>query len=276
MGNFKKTKIAILYIALGRYSVFWKDFYVSSEKYFLTNPDFEKTYFVFTDSDTIDFEENKNVVKIEQENLKFPYATMMRFKMFLTQENELEHSDYIFFFNANMEFKAPVGVEILPSPKNDGLVMGMFPPLYDKPNTEWTYERNPKSTSYIPYGVGKYYVQGGINGGCAKEYLELCRYCNNALSKDLEQNIIPIWHDESIINKYILDKNPLIIPCNYYYPEEWNLPEFSSDIKILLRDKTNPKYGGLDWLRGKTDIWGENLARKAMIEKVRMKMKEHK
>lgn len=35
--NSVPEKIAILYIALGRYGVFWKDFYRSCEKYFLSD-----------------------------------------------------------------------------------------------------------------------------------------------------------------------------------------------------------------------------------------------
>lgn len=46
--NSTPEKIAILYIALGRYGVFWKDFYRSCEKYFLS--DCKKTYFLWTDN----------------------------------------------------------------------------------------------------------------------------------------------------------------------------------------------------------------------------------
>ena len=43
-----QPKTAILYIATGRYIVFWKDFHRACEKFFL--PHHEKTYFVFTDN----------------------------------------------------------------------------------------------------------------------------------------------------------------------------------------------------------------------------------
>ena len=41
-------KILFLYVCIGKYVVFWKDFFLSVEKYVLT--DCEKHYFVFTDS----------------------------------------------------------------------------------------------------------------------------------------------------------------------------------------------------------------------------------
>ena len=45
------TKVAALYIATGRYTVFWPEFYESAEKYLLK--DCEVHYFVFTDAATL-------------------------------------------------------------------------------------------------------------------------------------------------------------------------------------------------------------------------------
>ena len=244
-------KIACLYIATGRYTVFWKDFYLSTEKYFL--PSMDKDYFVFTDNDHIDFESNPNVFSIYQKKLGWPYDTMMRFDIFLTQEEKLQKYDYIFFFNANLEIKSLINEDVLPSQANDGIVVCQHPGFYNKSPEQFTYDRNPKSTAYIPMQEGKYYVAGGLNGGLAKSYLELCHQCSEMIHHDLDNNIIPLWHDESIINKYIIGKNPLVLDCRYLYPEGKSIPEFKRDIKILIRDKSNPKYGGHEYLRGISD-----------------------
>lgn len=246
------TKIAILYIALGRYGVFWRDFYESAEKYFL--PDVSKTYFLFTDNEKLEHDTDNNVIKIYQDKLGWPYDTLMRFDIFLTQEDKLAQFDYIFFFNANMQFVDLVGQEILPSDKNDGLAMGLHPGFYNKNINDFTYDRNLQSTAYIPYNSGRFYVQGCLNGGTADAYLKLCHVCSKNIKTDLDKNVIALWHDESHLNKYVLDKNPLIIPCNYLYPESWDLPDFKDNIKIIQRDKNNPKYGGIEWLRGNTNI----------------------
>ena len=243
-------KIAILYIALGRYDVFWDDFYKSCEKFFIPNA--QKTYFVFTDSDNI--RATENMVKIPHENMGWPNNTLMRFDLFLSIKDKLKDFDYIFFFNGNMEFIAPVGHEVLPDEKlNDGLVMGLHPGFALKPRKEWTYERNPESMAYIPFDSGAYYVQGCLNGGTSKAYLKLCQECSKNTHTDLDKNIVAVWHDESHLNKYILDKNPLILGCNYLWPE--NFPgKKPDDIKIIQRDKSNPVYGGVKWLRGETDV----------------------
>jgi hypothetical protein len=94
-------KIGILYICTGKYSIFWKDFYLSVEKNFIEKE--EKHYFVFTDSKEIDFEKkNSKIDKIYQENLGWPGNTLMRFHIFLNTKKELMNMDYLFFFNANL------------------------------------------------------------------------------------------------------------------------------------------------------------------------------
>lgn len=116
-------------------------------------------------------------------------------------------------------FQNKIGDEILPDDKHNGLVFSAhyaFP--VGSPNKDFPYERNPKSAAYIPYGQGKVYVPGGINGGKTKEFLDFCKYCSENTHKDLAKRFVAIWHDESYTNKYILDKNPLILPITYMYP----------------------------------------------------------
>ena len=68
-------KAAILYIATGKYTVFWKEFYESFEKNFL--PQTKKTYFLFTDAKALPFSDRENVCIIPQKNLggrTIPYS----------------------------------------------------------------------------------------------------------------------------------------------------------------------------------------------------------
>ena len=61
-------KIGILYICTGKYEIFWKDFYLTCEKYFISEA--EKHYFIFTDITELEFEKgNAKITKIYQKNL---------------------------------------------------------------------------------------------------------------------------------------------------------------------------------------------------------------
>ena len=235
-------KIAILYICTGRYEIFWDNFYKSSETFFLN--DANKEYFIFSDSLRLSKLENEKVQFVFQEKLGWPYDTLMRFKIFLKVENELEKYDYIFFINANMIFLQPVGIEILPTEEDGGLMVVKHPGFFNKANTEFTFERNELSKAYIPYGDGKHYFMGGFNGGIAKDYLQLIKKLYEQIEADIKNNIIAIWHDESHLNHYMLTHKCKILDSSYGYPERWDLP---FEPKILIKDKA--KLGGHDFLR---------------------------
>ena len=247
------TTVGILAIAFGRYTVFWKELYESCEKYFL--PGYKKEYYLFTDDVNVVYHDKDNVHIVYHEKMGWPYDTMMRFDLFLSQKEKLSKLDYLYFLNINLVCKKPVGEEIIPDESHDGIMVCSHPGFYNKTPKEFTYDRNPESTAYIPEGEGYHYAPGGFNGGTSKDFLKLCEVCSKNVHTDLDKGIIALWHDESHLNKYILDKHPLIMPINYMYPVgvKWLKEKvYSKDIKIALRDKT--RYGGHYWLRSEIDI----------------------
>jgi len=234
-------QIGILYICTGKYSIFWKSFYESAEKYFLTNH--KKIYYVFTDAKKIAYKENKNVIVIFQENLGWPYNTLMRFHIFNKNKKILSKTDYLFFFNANMLFVSSVEEEIIPY--NEGLMALQQPGIWNKPREKFPYESNTESTAYIPPEKGKYYVMGALNGGKTEKFLIMSKILAENIDRDIKNEIIAIWHDESHLNWYLSDKEFKLLNPSYGYPDNWELP-FKP--KIYLRDKN--RFGGHDKLRG--------------------------
>lgn len=242
--------IGILYIATGRYITFWEDFFKSAEKYFITEA--TKHYFVFTDTqNSIEGEDTKRVKRIYQQKLGWPYDTLMRFEIFLKAEKELEQMDYIFFFNANMKFIQNVEAEeFLPIKEN---LLGIRHPIFLNNRNMFTYDRTPLSLAYMEEDEGENYFMGSLNGGKTKEYLTLIHTLAKNTQKDLENNIVALWHDESHLNRYFYDhKNEVrILPIGNVEPEEkGNL----KNAKIILQDKGHYRFGGHRWLRGQTDV----------------------
>lgn len=236
-GNNKKDRqtkaVAILYICTGEYVVFWKEFYESYERFFLN--ECEKTYFVFTDYQKSYFD-LPNVEVIYQEKLGWPYDTLMRFAIFSRVENKLKEFDYIFFMNANMKCVANITEEEF-LPEKEALLFVQHPAFYNKNRKHFTYERNRRSTACVKKNEGNYYICGGVNGGRADAYIKLIQTLKSNIEKDLENKMIAVWHDESHINRYMIDHdNYRILGPSYCYPEGWKLPV---PPKILVREKSN-------------------------------------
>lgn len=227
-------RIAILYICTGEYKVLWREFFESFEEFFL--PSCVKEYFVFTDADSVDYEkENKRIHHIYQQAMPWPYPTLLRFKMFLKKETELEGFDYIFFFNSNAQALTTITEEmILPRKElKEHLVM------VKHPSFNWSivvnpYDRNPHSRAYIPYGLGKVYIQACILGGDRKAFLKMTRKLAKDIDQDLKKNVIALWHDESYVQRYLLFRKDYRLLGREYarqkiFPDEENM--------IIMRPK---------------------------------------
>lgn len=251
-------KIGVLSIATGRYSVFWKGFYKSSEKYFL--PGYEKEYFLFTDDLNVPYKNKKNVNVIYTKHQSWPFPTLLRYEIFLTQKEKLQKLDYLYYFNMNLVFRDYLKDEVLPKKEDDRLVFVEHCWLHSAPSSKFPYERNPNSQAYVPFGKeGKNYVPGGFLGGGSKEFIEYSEYCAKNIRKDLEKGIIARWHDESYSNKYIIDKSPLILPSEYMYVPKCSNKEYEKIAKTAHIDKQ--KYGGRTYLRGQSNIKSTRFSR---------------
>lgn len=240
-----RGKINILTICTGKYTIFFQDFYNSCENHFLKG--YDKKYFVFTDGEII---ESDNIVRIQQSKLGWPYDTMMRFKMFNTIKDKLD-GDFTFFFNANMKFLQDIGEEALPNDENNGLMGVTHPGYFNVSKNQYPYERRFDSKFYIPYDSGNVYYQGCFNGGKTDDFMNMSSILESRIDQDLGNGIVPLWHDESALNWYYKDKNPLTLDISYAYPES-ELSNFIGkniqvDKKILQVDKN--KYGGHQNLR---------------------------
>jgi hypothetical protein len=164
--------------------------------------------------------------------------------MFNSISDVLIKEDYIFFLNANMLFNSEVNEEVIPTEENQFLMGANHPGFFNTIKQNFTYERRPESVFFIPMESGDYYYQGCFNGGSSEEFLKMSKILNDMIDIDLNNQIIPIWHDESALNWYYLNRNPLLLDSSYVYPEGWSIP-FTK--KIIQRNKSS--YGGYEYLR---------------------------
>ena len=243
-------KIAVLYMAIGRYSIYWKGFYKSCEKNFM--PNVERHYYFFTDSNDIEIDKDK-VTIVNQENLGWPLVACHWYKILNRLKEEYKNYDYVFFFQSNIRFiKKITPEEFLPKDNEKIIAVLSSANKHNKNADLLDFSRDENSQAYIPYGTNIKYFHSGILGGKTNEFISLLDECEKMTDIDLAKDIIPCRHDESIFNKYLLNHQFKELSNNYLFPVEgkpfWKL----FPVKIIQAPKTY-KEGGRDWLRGITD-----------------------
>jgi len=87
----------------------------------------------------------------------------------------------------------------------------------------------------------------------------------------MSNDIIAVWHDESHLNKYMIDKTPVIMTPAYGYPQDWSLP-FEEKIRILDKKKS----GGHEYLRGLSETTRKKNTWKRLREFINTKYRHIK
>lgn len=221
-------KIGILTIATGKYSIFLEELIESSRKNFL--PGNEVFFFVFTDDPNLS---GPDIIRLHQEKIGWPFDSMLRFHMFLGIESYLGKMDYVFFMNANCRVEDRVGEEILPLENECGITAALHPGFFGRDFANFPFEFRTESEFYHKPDSGSLYFQGCFNGGRTKEFLKMSKILKNKVDMDLAKKFVPIWHDESALNWFLIGKDPVVLPPTYAYPEF----DRSVDIERILKEK---------------------------------------
>jgi len=87
------------------------------------------------------------------------------------------------------------------------------------------------------------YYQGCLWGGKVPEVIEMIDCLQDNVNKDLENDVIAIWHDESHINKYFSEHQDIVhtLGPEYAYPEVVS-SYCNFEPKIIHLAKDNSKY----------------------------------
>ena len=208
-----KIRVGLLVMATGKYVQFVGPLIESAERYFV--PNCERTYFIFTDH-VDQVSQALHTVPLFQSRLGWPYDTMMRCRVYMEHKDLYKDLDYLFACDSDMLFVNTVGEEILSE-----RVATLHPGALGR---RGTYETNPGSLAYVAPSEGSYYFAGGFYGGSRQEFITMNETMYERIKKDQDNGIMPLWHDESHLNRYFIDFAPtLILSASYCYPETWRV-----------------------------------------------------
>jgi hypothetical protein len=221
-----KTKVAIIYIATGPYITFWKEFYKNFNNKFCPNTHLD--FFLFTNQTEIAIGK-KNVFCNYIEHEPWPYITLKRFEFIESISSSLKEYNYIFFCNSNLICKDKIYLDDLGLFNMGKLGFVQHPEMSYKPRESWPVENNIiESNAYLEKTSLNSYVQGCFYGGGSGRFLEMIQILAQWTKEDLSNDIIPIWHDESYLNKYVnMNSHEYfinIISPAFSYPENSRLP----------------------------------------------------
>lgn len=223
-------KICILTIATNKYLQFVEKLYSDIAEKFLPGSDIN--CLLFTDHE-VETSDNVRVHYIEHE--PWPMPTLKRYNYFMKEKDFILQHDYCYYLDADMRIDNPVGEEIL-----GDLVFTKHPYQSFHTIEDMSYDRNPKSLAYVPFGEGRTYYAGGFNGGRTKNFIEMSGIIADRVNKDLENGIIALWHDESHMNRYLIDNPPsLQLSPSYCYAEEFYGTDYPFEPKIIALKKNH-------------------------------------
>ena len=226
-------KIGILVVGTGNYRHYFPNLYYTMKKRFLKNH--EKMFFFFTD---VTEKMPPDVAQIQINRRGFPGDTLLRYHYFCGIDKHLRWADVLYYIDVDSFVNEEVGDEILPD--NKGLIAVAHPGFYNNRTPTaplGTPETRPESTAYISTSEKRpCYWMGGFTGGRTEDFLNLSMTNMKNIDKDLENDIVAVWHDESHLNRYLTSnqENVKTLLPSYGYPESWDL---GMPKKILMLDK---------------------------------------
>ena len=221
--------IGVLVIATDKYSTFVPPLYASMKKYFMTKTKAEVTMFVFTDKDV---QGGTNMVILPQKHAPWPSMTLKRYHIFSQNSSTLFTQDFLFYIDADSLFVDYVDDEIL-----GDLVATQHAGYFESERKDFTYDKNPVSTAYVSDEEGTAYYCGGFNGGKTKNFLQMAADMVTAIDINLKNDVVAEWHDESHLNRYLIDNPPTKVLHPAYCAHEGRFANYTPKILALL--KTN-------------------------------------
>ncbi len=261
------TDLTFYTVATNRYLEFWLKLLDSYEP--APGSTLTTRFVVFTNNEegfnaALERPKKRNVTlsAVFTSNLKWPEATLFRYQL-ISANSSLFPSRYSFHIDADMEFSkdfSNVGIKKLLSLDRFAVVAhpGFWRPLdikrrylangkllfsdvrlFLRQGGLGTWSSDNKSAAFTARNKRKTYVAGGFWGGPAEVFSSAVAKLKLWTDIDLKKHIVPIWHDESYLNRYAAENLVDLLGPEYCWTELAPLlDETNYLIRAVTKDST--------------------------------------
>ena len=169
----------------------------------------------------------------------WPFPTLLRYRAMLAYAPELSRAEVLMYVDADMAF-----VDTIDLGSPSGLIAVQHPGFVSAAPEDLPFERRPESRAHVVPDTTSTYVAGGFQGGNAETYLAAAKTMSQQIQDDLSRGIIPVWHDESVWNRFVIDHPPeLVLDSTYCWPEE----KAHANAKLLALAKNHDEVRETPW-----------------------------
>ena len=148
-------------------------------------------------------------------HLPWPYPTLLRYRAISAYADTLRDSDVLVYVDVDMLFTGEVDLR-----EPNGLISVIHPGFEKAAPADFPFERREASRVSVRPGQGANYFAGGVQGGTTEAYLEACAAMAGWVQEDLDRDVIPVWHDESVWNRWCIDHPPSFVLDSVYCTPE--------------------------------------------------------
>lgn len=220
-------KVALLIVATGKYDKFVSPLLTSVGLYFFKGHEVEPV--VFTNSERIN-----GARVIRWPHRPWPDGTLLRYHAYWRAREIISEYDFVMASDADMRFVDDVGEEIV-----EELVATQHPGFLGK---RGSYEGRRNSTAFVASNENGDYYCGGFIGGKPPFFLKMAQTIARSIDVDKSNGLIAEWHDESHLNRYLMNHPPTrVLSPAYCTPQgaRWFTPTEPAKLMALAKDHAN-------------------------------------
>jgi histo-blood group ABO system transferase len=230
-------KISLLIVATNKYVQYLPNLVESVVKHFMTTE--EVKVHIFTDRvkdcDLLLSQSGANIQFHEIEHKEWPYATLYRFHFFQRYIDHIQ-GDFVFYIDADTIIKDTIHSNIC----SDVTVVQHCGYV----NGGGSWEKNPASECYVEPEKRLNYYGGGFYGFKNEIFKLFVDIAVKKINKDSNNGIVPVWHDESVLNHILAYNEPAnVLSPSYHWPQNnrriWDSWKIKYHCIILLLDKNH-------------------------------------